>query len=360
MCTSTFSFLFFLKHGCKLRQKESHMPNQDGDLLSQLLRTLQIIRDLDRLAGVDKYELSDRYGVSLRTIERTLSVIQQAGLPLVREQHERRSLWRIAYRDKLSKLSSLLDVSHYLALRMAMGQGGPSRALSAQFAALEDLADKIESTLGKKEREQLQSIDDCFHSYEKFSYHRAPRDVLWSLVQAIGGRRLCKLSYTAAQVEASPRMLQVLPLKLFVHDAALYLLCHVVKHANVTTLNLQRINSLKVLDKTGEPPPDFDIEAWERKAFRLVANAPEVTYRLKFTPQIAVYIREREWHPGQELVELEDGGVELTFTCAGTYEVASWVASWRKGVEVLEPESLRQELCDLGEWLSDTYAESST
>jgi predicted DNA-binding transcriptional regulator YafY len=50
------------------------------------------------------------------------------------------------------------------------------------------------------------------------------------------------------------------------------------------------------------------------------------------------------------------GSLVLTFTCADTYEVAAWVASWRDGVEVLEPESLRDSFSKLGEHYRELYA----
>ena len=47
--------------------------------------------------------------------------------------------------------------------------------------------------------------------------------------------------------------------------------------------------------------------------------------------------------------------MELTFRCVDSYEVTSWVASWRESVKVLEPESLREKLAEFGEWLVETY-----
>jgi hypothetical protein len=76
---------------------------------------------------------------------------------------------------------------------------------------------------------------------------------------------------------------------------------------------------------------------------------------LRFRREVAPYIREREWHPSQELRALRGGGVELTFTCGEYFEVTSWVASWRHYVEVLKPDSLVAELAELGRWLVSEY-----
>ena len=54
------------------------------------------------------------------------------------------------------------------------------------------------------------------------------------------------------------------------------------------------------------------------------------------------YIRERIWHPSQELEELPDGRVVLRLRAGGFYEIRSWVLSFGAAAEVLEPEELRE------------------
>jgi predicted DNA-binding transcriptional regulator YafY len=334
------------------------MGSQEQDAAgrnAQLVRTLSVLRDLDRLGGVDLYELAERYGTTVRTIRRDLEALQEVGLPLVEEQDGKRKRWRVAFKDHLQQLSGLLDATHYLALRLAMGQGGPVRSASSVFAALEDLSTKIETVLGPAGRAQLAAIDACFHSYEKFAYRRSPPDVFWSLVQAIGERRICRVTYRAPRRRPYDTVFEILPLRIFAHHGAVYLMCNVVKHDTLATLNLQRLQSLKVLDKRGQPPAAFDPTTLENAAFGVYSGGDPTTYVLRFDAEVAPYIRERTWHPTQRLRELRGGGVELQFTCGESYEVSAWVASWREGVEVVKPASLRDELEQLGEWLSTTY-----
>ena len=164
---------------------------------AQLVRTLSVLRDLDRLGGIDLYELAERYGTTVRTIRRDLEALQAIGLPLLEEQNGKRKRWRDAFKDHLQQLSGLLDATHYLALRLAMGQGGPVRSTSSVFAALEDLSAKIETVVGPAGRAQLTEIDACFHSYEKFAYRRSPPDVFWPLVRALAEGRVCRVAYRA-------------------------------------------------------------------------------------------------------------------------------------------------------------------
>jgi predicted DNA-binding transcriptional regulator YafY len=118
------------------------------------------------------------------------------------------------------------------------------------------------------------------------------------------------------------------------------------------------VRDLTVLDRKAPPPADFDPEKYELSAFGIHPGGTPATYVLRFQREVAPYIRERVWHPSQALRELRGGRVELTFTCGESFEVTSWVASWREWVEVVEPPALRRQLGRLGRWLGRAYGAS--
>ncbi len=322
----------------------------------QVVRVLRLLRELHRLGGVDLYELAQHYGTSVRTIRRDLKALAEADIPLKEEGAEdsQRKRWSVDS-NALKSLSSLLDVSHYLALRVAMGQGGPLKQESALFAALEEVADRIETALGPAGRAQLAAIDRCFASWEKFAWSKAAPDLLWPLVTAISNRQLCQVTYRTPGAPKE-KSWKALPLRLFVYQGAVYLHAWVPRFDTVVTLNLQRLLALKVLPDTAEPPKHYSTDAFLEAAFGVFTGTAPVDYRLRFSKAVAPFIGERTWHPTQALKPLRDGGVELTFRCAESYEVTAWIASWREAVEVLEPARLRKELRALGEWLGRTYA----
>lgn len=320
----------------------------------QLVRLLQILRDLDRLGGLDVYELAETHGTTTRTIRRDLDALEAAGFTLVSERDGARLRYRVDLKGKLAKLSSLLDASHYLALRVAMEPGAPMRNTSRVFADLEDLGAKIEAAIGEAGREQLAAIEACFYPHERRAYKQSAPEVLWPLVGAIAQHRVCRVTYRAPSA-ARDKSYEVLPLKVFGWDGSLYLVCHVPKHGSQILLNLQRLRRLQVLAKQAKAPADFDPAAFEHAAFGIFVGGAPTNYRLRFDATLAPYIHERIWHPSQELIALPDGGVELRFTCHASYEVGAWVQHWGEHVQVLAPASLQRDLAKLGAWLSETY-----
>jgi predicted DNA-binding transcriptional regulator YafY len=329
----------------------------DSGRNEQIVRVLRLLRDLDRVGGATLYELAERYGTTVRTVRRDLDALQEAGIPLRQElsPDSSRRRW-VVDGDATGRLANLLDATHYLALRLAMDEGKSVRNHATLFATLEDLSLRVERALGTRGRAQLQEINDCFFSWEKFAWRTAPVDVLWPLVKAITQGKACEVSYRAPTSGNKVRTFRVVPLKLFVHNGALYLHAWQPKFKQVLLLNLMRLKGLKVLDEVIPGPKDYDSRKLEASAFGIFIGPDPVRYRLRFDAKVAPYILERTWHPTQQLKEEADGSVELTFECAESYEVPAWVASWREHVEVLEPESLREEFLGYAQWLAKTYA----
>ena len=322
---------------------------------TQLVRILKVLREIDRQGGADLYELAERHDTAVRTIRRDLQALQEAGLPVVEDGTDgARKRWRIAYREKLGQMSDLLDLSHYLALRLAM-DGGAHRKTSL-FTALEDLADKIEGALGPKDREQLVEIGRAIHSWEKFTYQKTPPDVLWPLVAAINRKRLCTVRYRAVSHDEGEKEFRLLPLKVLAYDQALYLHGYVEKYDTVIVLNLQRLVGLTVLEETGNSPKGYDAEKLAHSAFGVFVGKETARYKLRFSEAAARRIRERNWHPTQKLRDRKDGGVELDFTCYASPEVDGWVTSFGADVDVIEPVALREKLGALGRALAARYA----
>ena len=63
-----------------------------------------------------------------------------------------------------------------------------------------------------------------------------------------------------------------------------------------------------------------------------------------FYPDVAGYIQEKFWHDNQEIHTQDDGSIIFEAEVAGTKEIKFWIMSWGSKAEVLEPESLREEI----------------
>lgn len=347
--------------GVLLAKRSGRVGKNDSDQLrnEQVVRILRILGDLDRVGGSDLYELAERYGTTTRTVRRDLEAIEHAGIAVICEPGDNsRKRWRLDA-NAGGKLANLIEASHFLAVRLAMAESTILRRNESLFAVMEDLADRIEKALGKRGREKLSELDRCFFSWEKFAWHEAQRELMWPLVGAITKRNVCAVTYRAPSSGNADKRYRVLPLRLIVHNGALYLHAWQGHFKKVLLLNLQRLRKLEVLDETEALPPDYDPEKLEHSAFGIFLGAATESYVLRFDAFARSYIEERKWHPSEKIEPQADGGAVLRFQCTPSYEVTNWVASWRDHVEVLEPKTLKAELGAYGRWLVSTYGGAS-
>ena len=339
------------------KKKPGGAARKEADVArnEQVVRILRVLRDLDRSGGCDLYELAERHGATTRTIRRDLEALQEAGFPLSRESSgdSARVRWQIDT-EAAERITRLVDASHYLALKVAM-EASHTLKKSSLFHTLEDIAKKVEAAIGAKGRDQLLEFERAFLSWEKFAWRQAPPDVVWQLVDAIAGQRLCRVTYRAPSSGNKDRKFPVLPLRLLVHNGTLYVHAWQSHFKTVLLLNLQRLKSLEVLEEREALPPDYDPARLERSAFGIFLGREVQRFELEFDAWALPYIEERQWHPEQTLTPLPDGGARLVFECTPSFEVTNWVASWQEHVRVLAPARLRGDLKKYGAWLLEQY-----
>lgn len=110
------------------------------------------------------------------------------------------------------------------------------------------------------------------------------------------------------------------------------------------TYKVERIQSATLTLDRYEIPADFDPDEWLANSWGIWSSdtTPTARVRLRFARSVAHRVREAVWHRSQELTDLDDGGVEMSVTVAGTVEIRPWILSWGDAVEVLEPADLRE------------------
>ena len=99
---------------------------------------------------------------------------------------------------------------------------------------------------------------------------------------------------------------------------------------------------------------DFDFEEFLRPSFGVYRGEP-VKVRIWFSPEAAGYIKEKIWHDTHEIISQKDGSIIFEAEVAGTEEIKFWVTSWGSKAEVLEPQSLREEIRSEAEAAADKY-----
>ena len=120
-------------------------------------------------------------------------------------------------------------------------------------------------------------------------------------------------------------------------------LCH-LRNA-VRTFAMDRIKSFKVLDESFHLPKDFNLEDYLQTAFHVMRGEPQKV-KVRFASGAAHVLRERIWHPTQELRDLVDGGIEISLEVPINYEIVSWILGFGSAAEITQPVSLRRRISE--------------
>lgn len=105
-----------------------------------------------------------------------------------------------------------------------------------------------------------------------------------------------------------------------------------------------RVLNIRPTGEKFQKDPQFSIRAELGNSFGIHSGTGRHKVILRFTEKVADYIREKKWHPSQQLRELKDGAVELQMTLSSLIEVERWIFAWGGDVCVLEPKELVEKV----------------
>lgn len=294
--------------------------------------------------GMRAVDLAERCGVDRRTVYRDLTSLEDMGVPVW--QHDGR--YGIERESYLSTVQ--LNLNEAVALFFA------ARLLSHHsdehnphvVSALQKLAASLpDSTVS----EHISRVADLIRSRPlRTDYMR----VLETITRAWADRRRVDLEYRAATGETTRRVIAPYVLEVSRSEPASYVIAYDELRDALRTFKIERIASATMLDEGYTIPADFD--PYERLASAWgVMDETEVEVRLRFTAAAAQRVRESMWHHSQRIIELGDGGCELSMRVGGVREIRWWVLSWGGDVAVLEPAMLREDVADHARRMVRTY-----
>jgi len=103
---------------------------------------------------------------------------------------------------------------------------------------------------------------------------------------------------------------------------------------------LDRIREYRLLDKTFERDPNFNIHDYRKNCFQMEQGDRRYEVVIDFAPRAAPYIRERKWHSSQVIDEHSDGSLTLHLEVGGLQEVKRWVLGYGKDALAKSPPEL--------------------
>jgi len=306
----------------------------------QIERLLQIVNTLCNRRRTTVSELVGEYGVSPKTIRRDLDRLSVI-FPVIERREGRKKYWSLP--DGFKRIPPIVFTPSELyvlreATRFLKGLGDPFLRPS-----LATITHKIRASFDDERCESFENLRRTLSvSFSGKKDYRDEKGFLHQLLIAAGEQRRIRILYRGLK-DQEPKPRKVDPYRLWYRDGAVYLVgfCHLRR--KVRMFAVDRISLLELTKENFLIPESFDFNEYTQNAFSVMIEDP-VTVRVRFAPEFARYIEEREWHPSQEFKQGPDGSLFLKLTVGGTQEIKRWILSFGPAAEVLDPPELIEEI----------------
>jgi predicted DNA-binding transcriptional regulator YafY len=281
-------------------------------------------------------------GVSDRTIRRDLNALGQAGFPIESARVDGRTRYSLN-REVFGGLASAgLSLSELCALYL-------SRALLSALAggpfhdSLASAFDKLTEALPPSLWRFIDQLPSAFAAKAPSSGTAtgASRHVD-GLLQAILAHQRVRMRYHSfASRQVKDYIVE--PYRVAYAQGTLYLFAFVPHYGEMRTFAVQRIEDLVVLEERFDPREAS--AAVLPESLSVYSGTPDRVV-VAFSPAEAPYIRERVWHPSQQVEESPEGGVRLTLDVVIDWGLEAWILGFGAAAQVEAPPALAARIRD--------------
>ncbi|MDE4147096.1 helix-turn-helix transcriptional regulator [Phaeobacter gallaeciensis] len=298
-----------------------------------------------RHGGITVKEVAEAFSVNERTAQRMIAALKDV-FPSISHQtdNERRRRWKL--RD-----TSMLGMQGLYRRELVALEASITRAeregADMEVDALRSLRDRLVATLPSAQARSMEVDAEAILEAKGYACRPGPKvktspAVLNIVSAALRGPFRLIIRYQGA-LDAKPRKRVIEPYGVLLGTRHYLIARDIAKDASLRRFRMDRIEKAEITNDWFEKDRDFDLESYAARSFGSFHSDEEFTRVVwRFSPAAAPTARVFEFHPKQEMTDLEDGGLLVSFEASGQVEMAWHLAKWGAEVEVVEPAALRE------------------
>jgi predicted DNA-binding transcriptional regulator YafY len=286
--------------------------------------------------GITAFELAELYGTGIRTIQRDLLILQtELNFPIIKKGYDRYGLPDGYFLPPIS-LSLYEAVGLFLAARLVIKQTDERNPHIE--SALERLCSILPLSVAKQLQQGIQYLSNKKANTEYLrTFEKAA--IAWST------RRCLKFKYRSLKSSKEKDWI-IAPyfIEITGTSYSTYILGKVIKgeREGIITFKLDRMSDVRLLEESFEIPEGLKLDELLSSSWGVMWGE-ETEVKLRFSPQVTRRVKESIWHISQTIEDLPDGGCIMTVRVGSVLEMTPWIRGWGVDVEVLQPDSLRNE-----------------
>ncbi|MDL2303763.1 WYL domain-containing protein [Bacteroides sp. OttesenSCG-928-D19] len=177
---------------------------------------------------------------------------------------------------------------------------------------------------------------------------------LMEIVEAMRENKTISLIYSSYW--KAPYNCEIEPYFVKLFKQRWYLIGRKVNEEKTKVFAIDRMEKIALTANSFSYPQDFDPEDYFYYNFGIIRDEkPPQHIVLRFFEQQGLYIRSLPLHASQKELNETDGYIDMEYFMVPTYDFVQFILSQGGEVEVLSPQSLRDEVVDELKRLNDIY-----
>ena len=310
-------------------------------------RLLTLIMLLQRQPNQKAADLAEQLGVSVRTVHRYFSMLEEIGIPLYSERGPQGGFSLVrGYKMPPLIFTPEEAVAIYLGASLVKEMWGKLYQESAHSAMA-----KLDNVLPE---EQIQEINWARRSLAASGMHRSDLEKLAPILQrirlAIREQYRLEIQYQSSH-SPHPTERLVNPYALIYRWGWWYLVGFCQLRQEIRSFRIDRIQQLELTDHSFSIPEDFDIQKYLAKDWQ---SPPQIEARMRFFPEMSHIARYNQSY-WDSIQDLPDGSVEVTFLAPTLEWAASNVLAYGPAVKIESPHELRDLVANWSQEISQHY-----
>lgn len=298
-------------------------------------RLLTIFFRLQAGERLSKAQLSKKFGIDNRTVQRDMSILKN----FLQEQHISNTEIKFDTSDNTYRLiaKTTFNKKDILVISKILLE---NRALNK--SELKSLLDGLLSLLSREEQKEIDAItgSESFN-YKSLTNDKDRIDTIWILSEAIRREQMLDIEYKAPLKDIKSHI--IFPVSLYYDAHYFYLVAYHLKHEKYTTYRVDRIETLSKSQKKkpqisyGHKYRDGDVRNQKVDAF--AGKNIDVTLIYKGNSEIVL-----DQFPEREILSENYDEIKVKITSQDTPGLKRWILGQGEAVTLLDPPELIEEI----------------
>lgn len=310
-------------------------------MTERLMRLIRIIILIQSKPGIMAREIANMCETSERTIYRDLELLSLV-TPITNLGHKKGyqfvgnfSLYPLDWDEQealaFTMLPSILDQLN-------------SSLLSPKFNSAYQ---KVMATYYKEKKDKAEIIKQITDIIQMGTpaYNENQENFLFSIVQAILLKKRIEVVYlTQSRNEKTTRILD--PYYLVPREQRFYLIAYCHTNNDVRTFRISRFRKLETTNITYEMG-NFRLQSYLKNTWSIERGDKNIHFKVKFSSNVARYIKEEELFVKPKLEDLDDGSLLFEVSINNDREFLQWILQYGVDAEIIEPIEYRGKMVEM-------------